>query len=80
VRFHGVLSGAEVEAGFWARLAGTIMRRRVAVLVGVSLVLVVVALPALGLKLTPGSISALPGGSDSIAGFRRCRATSGTAR
>ena len=70
VRFHGVLSGTEAEGGFWARLAGTIMRRRVAVLVGVSAVLVVVALPALGLTLTPGSISALPGGSESIAGFR----------
>jgi putative drug exporter of the RND superfamily len=68
--FHGVLGGAEPAGGFWARLAGTIVRRRVAVLVGVSAALVAVALPALGLSLTPGSISALPGGSDSIAGFR----------
>ena len=69
-RFHGVLSGAEPAGGFWTRLAGTIMRRRWAVLVGVSALLVAVAAPALGLSLTPGSISSLPGGSDSSAGFR----------
>jgi len=69
-RFHGVLSGADVEGGFWWRLARTIMRRRVAVLVGVSALLVALALPAAGLRLTPGSISALPGDSESTAGFR----------
>jgi uncharacterized membrane protein YdfJ with MMPL/SSD domain len=70
VRFHGVLGGADVEGGFWERLARTIMRRRVAVLVGVSALLVALALPATGLRLTSGSISALPGDSESIAGFR----------
>jgi uncharacterized membrane protein YdfJ with MMPL/SSD domain len=64
-----VLPGTiDVERGAWARLARTIMRRpRVYLALGV-LLLVAAAVPAAFLRVTPGSLAALPHGPDSVAG------------
>ena len=58
----------DVERGAWARLARAIMRRPLIFLaVGIAL-LVAAAVPALFLRVTAGSLSALPSGSESVRG------------
>src|SRR5262249_60168205 len=59
----------DVEHGWWARLATSIMARPVPYLVGGTLVLVVAALPALALHLTPGSTFGIPRTPQAIRGF-----------
>jgi putative drug exporter of the RND superfamily len=60
---------AEVESGFWSRLARAIMRRPIVFLAAGTAVLVVVATPALFLQVTPASPSAVPQSLESIRGF-----------
>ena len=69
-----VLPGTvDVDRGFWARLARTIMRRPVVFLVLGAILLGVAAAPVAGLRLTPGSISVLPPGSDAVTGLELLR-------
>ncbi|HLY94434.1 MAG TPA: MMPL family transporter [Gaiellaceae bacterium] len=66
-----VLPGTvDVERGAWARLARAIMRRpRLCLAAGVA-ALIVAAVPAAFPRVTPGSLSALPSGPESVAGSR----------
>jgi len=57
------------ERGFWSRLARTIMAKPVYFLVAGTAVLVLMAIPALGLQLTPGSTFGIPRSSQSVRGF-----------
>ncbi len=64
-----VLPGTiDVDSGFWARLARSIMRRPVVFLAAGGAVLLAAAVPAAFLEVTPGSISALPRGPESVTG------------
>jgi RND superfamily putative drug exporter len=65
------------QGRFWARLAGAIMRRPWRFLLGGVALLVAAAVPALWLQVTPGSISALPGSPESVAGVRLLRDQAG---
>ena len=60
---------AEVEHGFWPRLAQAIMRRPIVFLAAGTAVLAVFAAPALFLQVTPASPSAVPQSPESIRGF-----------
>ena len=62
---------------FWPRLAGAIMRRPWRFLIAGSAVLVAAAIPAAGMQLTPGAISALPNGPQSVTGLELLRAQAG---
>jgi uncharacterized membrane protein YdfJ with MMPL/SSD domain len=53
-------SARPAESGFWYRLAHGVMRRPGAVALGTSAVLIVIALPALRLQLTPADAHVLP--------------------
>jgi putative drug exporter of the RND superfamily len=53
----------------WMRLARWVVRRRVAVLAVSTAALVAAAVPALSLRLTPGSISGIPHSLESVRGF-----------
>ncbi len=69
-----VLPGTiDVDRGFWARLARAIMRRPIPFLLGGTALLVAAAIPAAWLRVTPGSIAALPTGSDSVRGISLLR-------
>jgi len=57
------------ESDLWARLAGAIMRRPVAVLLAGTAVLLAAAAPVIFLALTPGSISAIPQSTESARGL-----------
>ncbi len=73
-----VLRGTvDVEQGLWARLARTIMRRPLPFLLAGVTLLVAAAVPAAWLHVTPGSISALPGGSNSVRGLTLLRERAG---
>jgi uncharacterized membrane protein YdfJ with MMPL/SSD domain len=62
-----VLPGAiDPEHGFWARLARSIMRRPRATLALAAAVLVAAAVPAAFLRVTPGSLAALPQSPESV--------------
>jgi RND superfamily putative drug exporter len=56
----------DVETGFWARLARSIMRRPKTVLAVAGAVLVAAAVPAAFLRVTPGSLDALPQSPESV--------------
>jgi RND superfamily putative drug exporter len=68
---HRVLPRRESPSGegFWAGLARRIMRRPIAFLVAGTAVLVLMALPAFWLQLTPGSTFGIPRTSQSVRGF-----------
>ena len=69
-----VLPGTvDIESGFWARLARSIMRRPVPYLVGGIAILLACAAPAIFLRVTPGSISALPQFPESVRGLTLLR-------
>jgi RND superfamily putative drug exporter len=55
---------------FWHRLAGLIMRRPKRFLAVGAAVLVAAAVPAAWIKLTPGALSALPNGPQSVTGLQ----------
>ena len=57
------------ESDLWARLAGGIMRRPVVVLLAGTAVLLAAAAPVVLLRLTPGSISAIPQSTESARGL-----------
>ena len=67
------LAGPDVEHGFWARLAGSIMRRPVAFFAIGAGVLVAAALPVIGLQLTPGSAQGIPQAPQSVRGLNVLR-------
>jgi putative drug exporter of the RND superfamily len=58
-----------VEHGWWARLATTIMRRPLAVLVAGGAVLLLAAVPVFALQLTPGSAQGIPQTPQSVRGL-----------
>ncbi|HEV7134529.1 MAG TPA: MMPL family transporter [Gaiellaceae bacterium] len=73
-----VLPGTlDVERGFWARLARAIMRRPLRFLAVGATLLVSAAVPAFFLQVTPGSISALPHGNESVDGMSLLRSGAG---
>ena len=73
-----VLPGTvDIESGFWARLARSIMRRPVPYLVGGVAILLICAAPAIYLRVTPGSISALPQFPESVRGLTLLRERAG---
>jgi len=61
------------DAGFWTALARAIMRRPVTFAALGSAALLAAAVPALWLDVTPGSISALPKGPQSVTGVAALR-------
>jgi putative drug exporter of the RND superfamily len=65
-RFQGTV---DVERGFWARLARSIMRRPVAYLSAGAALLVAAAIPVYGLQLTPGSVEGIPRYPQAVRGF-----------
>jgi putative drug exporter of the RND superfamily len=67
------LAGPDVEHGFWARLARSIMARPLVFLLGGAAVLVAAAVPAFALNLTPGSAQGVPQSPESIRGLNVLR-------
>ena len=64
---------ADVDHGFWARLARTIMRRPWPFLVSGTALLVAAAVPLVAITLTPGSISGIPPSLESARGLELLR-------
>jgi uncharacterized membrane protein YdfJ with MMPL/SSD domain len=60
---------ADIDRGMWARLAHAIMRRPSVFLAGGAALLIVVAIPAFALKLTPGSAFGIPQHPQAVRGF-----------
>ena len=57
------------EGGFWARLARTIMRHPIPILIGATAVMLALAYPALELKVTAGDNRGYPGGTQATDGL-----------
>jgi RND superfamily putative drug exporter len=57
------------ERSFWARLAGTIMRRPVVFMAGTAAALILLALPVFSLQLGPGSNEGVPQDLESVQGL-----------
>jgi putative drug exporter of the RND superfamily len=72
-RVAGRSPAVAAEAGVWARLARTIMRRPVLFLAAGTAVLVVLALPAFSIELSPGSFSSLASTQPSTVGLGQLR-------
>ncbi len=60
---------AASDRGFWNRLARTIMRRPIPILVGATAVMLAIAVPALQLHLTGGDNRGSPGGTNATEGL-----------
>ena len=73
VRVRALQPAPARESDFWARLAAGIMRRPVIVLLAGAAVLLAVAAPVGFLRLTPGSISAIPQSTQSARGLALLR-------
>src|SRR6266508_545733 len=67
----------DVEEGFWARLARSIMRRPVVYLAMGSGLLITAAIPLFSLHLTPGSADGIPRHPQAVHGFDVLRAAVG---
>jgi uncharacterized membrane protein YdfJ with MMPL/SSD domain len=67
----------DVENGYWARFARTIMRRPVVFLAVGTAIMLGLAAPAFFLHVTPGSISALPKFPESARGLALLRSRAG---
>jgi uncharacterized membrane protein YdfJ with MMPL/SSD domain len=67
----------DVERGFWARLARSIMRRPAAYLGAGAALLLAAAIPVYALQLTPGSAEGIPRHPQSVHGFDVLRAAVG---
>jgi uncharacterized membrane protein YdfJ with MMPL/SSD domain len=67
------LAGPDVEHGFWARLARTIMRRPLLFFAAGSAILVAAAVPVVDLQLTPGSAQGIPQTPQSVHGLNLLR-------
>ena len=61
----------------WARIAFAVMRRPSASLTIAASVLVVLTVPALRLHVTPGSLTGIPGSSESVRGYELLRGALG---
>jgi len=72
-RIEVLPAARDIDQGFWSRLAGGIMRRPVPFLAAGAAILIACAIPAAFLRVTPGSISALPPGNDSVHGVELLR-------
>jgi uncharacterized membrane protein YdfJ with MMPL/SSD domain len=70
-------SRGDVEQGLWARHARSIMRRPQVYVAAGTLVLALAAVPAFGLRLTPGSTDGIPRFPQSIQGFDLLRRVAG---
>jgi RND superfamily putative drug exporter len=70
-------SRGDVEQGLWARYARSIMRRPLIYVTAGTLVLAFAAVPALGLRLTPGSADGIPRFPQSVQGFDLLRRAAG---
>ncbi|HEX7524794.1 MAG TPA: MMPL family transporter, partial [Gaiellaceae bacterium] len=68
-RIEVLRAARNIDHGFWSRLARAIMRRPVRFLLVGTAILIAAAIPAAFLKVTPGSISALPPVNDSVRGI-----------
>jgi len=68
-RIEVLRAARNIDHGFWSRLARAIMRRPVRFLLMGTAILLAAAIPAAFLKVTPGSISALPPVNDSVRGL-----------
>ena len=67
---RGVLERrAASDRGFWTRLARVIMKRPVVIAVGSGALMLAIAAPALGLKLTGGDNRGVPGGTNATDGL-----------
>ena len=64
---------SDVDRGFWARLARTIMRHPRLYLAAGTALLLILAAPVLRLELTPGSFSVLPSSPEAMRGFALLR-------
>src|SRR6266576_2599562 len=71
------VAGPDVEHGFWARLARAIMQRPIAFFAIGACALLLAAVPALGLQLTPGSAPGVPQYPSSVRGLNVLRASVG---
>src|SRR4051794_19462737 len=71
------VAGPDVEHGFWARLARAIMQRPVAFFAIGACALLLAAVPALALQLTPGSAQGIPQYPSSVRGLNVLRASVG---
>ena len=71
------LAGPDVEHGFWARLARSIMGRPLAFLLGGAALLVAAALPIFALQLTPGSAQGIPQSPQAVRGLNVLRESVG---
>jgi uncharacterized membrane protein YdfJ with MMPL/SSD domain len=67
----------DVEQGLWARYARSIMRRPLVYVTAGTLALAFSALPAFGLRLTPGSADGIPRFPQSVQGFDLLRRVAG---
>jgi uncharacterized membrane protein YdfJ with MMPL/SSD domain len=70
-------AGTDVEHGFWARLARAIMQRPVVFFAIGACALLLAAVPAFGLQLTPGSAQGIPQSPSSVRGLNVLRASVG---
>jgi len=70
-------SRGDIERGLWARYARSIMRRPWAYVTIGSVVLALAAVPAFGLRLTPGSADGIPRFPQSVQGFDLLRRAAG---
>jgi RND superfamily putative drug exporter len=68
-RVHLFPKRADVENGFWARLARAIMSRPLWFLAGGAALLVAAAVPVYSLQLTPGSARGIPQFPQAVKGF-----------
>jgi uncharacterized membrane protein YdfJ with MMPL/SSD domain len=66
-------AGPDVEHGFWARLARSIMRRPIVFFAAGAAVLVAAAVPVYALQLTPGSAQGIPQTPQSVRGLNILR-------
>ena len=67
------LAGPDVEHGFWARLARSIMQRPLLFFAAGAAVLVAAAVPVFDLQLTPGSAQGIPQTPQSVRGLNVLR-------
>jgi uncharacterized membrane protein YdfJ with MMPL/SSD domain len=70
-------SRGDVEQGLWARYARSIMRRPLVYVTAGALALAFAAVPAFGLRLTPGSADGIPRFPQSVQGFDLLRRAAG---
>jgi putative drug exporter of the RND superfamily len=71
------LAGPDVEHGFWARIARSIMQRPLLFFAAGAAVLVAAAVPVFDLQLTPGSAQGIPQTPESVRGLNLLRAAVG---